>query len=120
MAKSHALVTKDSLKSMLSHHDKRYVQAVIGRALIALAQRQTQDEIKSLRSCEHNGIGFSKVDSKVGVMVAKHYERFHRLSPWMVTNWMRPDKKGYPRLCKYHKQLDETAYEKAKGSLTKG
>ena len=38
------VVTRDTLKKMLNNPNRKYVEAVVGRALVALLKRQTDDE----------------------------------------------------------------------------
>lgn len=114
------IVTRDSLRDMLCNPNPRYVEAVIGKALLALHQRQTGEERMRLRTLDHNEIGFGKPDASIGSRCAQHYKRHHRLAPWMIQNWLIKNAQGYPRLCKYCKQLDSIArYRQASISVIK-
>jgi len=105
-------VTRESLNTMLHNENPRYVQTVIGRALWALFLRQTEDEQNSNDTHQNNSIGFSGADGKSGSLTAKYWMKHKRLEDWMVAKWMKPARNGYPRLCKYVKQLNEIAEAK--------
>ena len=60
-----------------------------------------------------NGIGFTGADAFSGTMTAKYFLKHNKLESWQVDKWLKQDKKGYPRLCKYHKQINEEANKKA-------
>ncbi len=107
-----AMITRDSLKKMLEVEDRDYVIRVIGRALVAIHNNQTASEQVANITHEHNGIGFSGTDARSGSMTAKFYIKHGKLLDWQVERWMKLDKAGYPRLCKYHKQLNTIAVAK--------
>lgn len=104
-----AIVTKESLKKMLSNPDMTYIQTVLGRGLMVLYRNQTDDERIQDNTLVNNGVGFNSSDAKSGTLTAKFYKRHHRLEDWMSAKWLKLDKNGYPRLCKYHKQLNIAA-----------
>ena len=106
------LVTRDSIKKMLNNPNPKYVQAVIGRALLALLDRQTEDEKRAADTREWNAVGFSGADARSGTLTAKFYAKHGCLLDWQVKRWTKPASNGYPRLAKYHKQLNEIALEK--------
>lgn len=106
------IVTRDSLAKMLENPNPAYVQAVIGKALVAIFNRQTEDEKASNDTRKWNSIGFSGADAKSGSLTAKYWLKHKRLLDWQVEKWIKLSR-GYPRLCKYHKQLNEIANEKA-------
>lgn len=106
------IVTKESLVKLLQ--DERLQQHVVGRALVALFDRQTRDEQATNDTRNHNTVGFSGADAKSGSLTAKFYLKHQYLEPWMVERWVRPSGKSQqPRLCKYVRQLNEIAAEKA-------
>lgn len=107
------MVTKDSLKEMLSKNNPEYVQKVIGRGLLVIYNNQTEDEKSDAATKENNGTGFTGVDAKSGTLTALFYRKHKRLESWMIVKWLKKDKKGYPRLCKYHRQLNIAAELKA-------
>jgi len=108
------LVTHDTIKHMLANESRAYVEAVIGRALLALLDRQTEDEKVCNDTRVWNAVGFSGADAKSGSLTAKFYAKHGKLLDWQVDKWTEKSKNGYPRLCKYAKQLNEIALEKAK------
>jgi hypothetical protein len=107
-----AQVTKDSLQAMVNNSNAAYVQAVIGRALWAIFQRQTADEQETLSTNNHNNIGFTGADARSGSLTAKYWKKHGVLADWMIEKWQKPNSKGYSRLSKYHRQLNEIAGEK--------
>ena len=107
-----AIVTKQSLQSMLSNPNREYVGRVIGRALVALFKRQTKDE-QAINATEvHNKVGFTGADARSGSITAKYFMRHGKLQNWQIDRWLKQDKNGSPRLVKYHKQLNEIANER--------
>ena len=111
---SKALVTRDTIYNMLNNDNRAYVEAVIGRALLALLDRQTEDEKICNDTRVWNAVGFSGADAKSGSLTAKFFAKHGKLLDWQLDKWTKKAKNGYPRLCKYHKQLNEIALEKAK------
>jgi hypothetical protein len=103
------VVTKDSLHVMLRNDNIQYVDAVIGRALLAILKRQTDDEARSADTKYQNGVGFNSADAKSGTLTAKAFAKNKSLLDWQRGKWLTPAKNGYPRLCKYAKQLNEIA-----------
>jgi hypothetical protein len=108
-----AIVTRESVKAMLNHDDKAYVERVIGRALVVLFERQTADEQVSNETSHQNAIGFTGADAKSGTLTAKYFLKHRRLEQWMIDRWTKEDKNGSPRLAKYHRQLNEAAVARA-------
>jgi len=106
------IVTKDSLRTMLRNDNIQYVDTVIGRALLAILQRQTDDEVNAADTKHLNGVGFNSADAKSGTLTAKAFAKNKTLLDWQRNKWLKPAKNGYPRLCKYTKQLNEIALEK--------
>jgi len=105
-----AIVTRESLIALLKNEERR--ADVIGRALVVLFNRQTESEKRVNTTQLHNTIGFSGADAKDGTITAKYYLKHKKLLPWQIDNWMK-DFRGFPRICKYHKQLNEAALLKA-------
>lgn len=106
------IVTRDTLRNMLRNDNTKYVDAVIGRALLALLNRQTEDEQRSNDTKVWNAVGFSGADARSGSLTAKFFAKNKVLLDWQRDKWLKPAKNGYPRLCKYAKQLNEIALEK--------
>lgn len=114
MAKQKQIVTRDTIARMLDNPNRKYVEAVIGRALLALLDRQTADEKIANDTRVWNAVGFSGADARSGSLTAKFYAKHGCLLDWQVNKWTKKGRNGYPRLCKYHKQLNEIALEKGK------
>lgn len=110
--KQRQVVTRDTIRTMLRNPNPRYVEVVVGRALVALLQRQTKDEQRANDTREHNGVGFTGADARSGTLTAKTFIRDNKLLDWQVGSWTKIAKNGYPRLAKYAKQLNEIALEK--------
>lgn len=104
------IVTRDTLVQMLNDENKRV--HVIGRALTAIFRRQTEDEKRANTTKVHNKIGFSGPDARTGSLSAKYYIGHNTLQDWQVRIWMK-EVHGFPRICKYWKQLDQIARERA-------
>lgn len=106
-----ALVTKQSLTDMLEAADDVKKAQIIGRALVALFDRQTAAEQSTDNTREHNGRGFASCDARGGSLTAKSFLKSKTLAAWQVDRWTTI-KHGYPRICKYAGQLNEIALEK--------
>lgn len=106
------IVSRDSLKQMIEAADEAKRQRIIGRALVALFDRQTADEKQSNDTRNHNTVGFSGADGKSGSLTAKYFLKHGKLESWQVEKWTKPAKNGYPRICKYAKQLNNIAVSK--------
>jgi len=107
-----AIVTRKSLTEMLDNSNPAYVQAVIGRALVVIFKNQTADEQTSNETKHDNGIGFTGADARAGTLTAKYFLKHQRLEDWMIDNWKRKGSKGFPRLAKYHAQINKVAKAK--------
>ena len=108
------IVTKDSLRTMLANPNKEFVARVIGKALVHIFNRQTEAEKANDATQQDNGIGFTGADAFSGSMTAKYFMKHKSLQDWQIDKWTKQDKKGYPRLCKYHKQINEEAEKKSR------
>ena len=106
------LVTRESLIQMLQKPDAKYVNTVVGRALVAIYERQTFDEKSSSNTLHHNSIGFTAIDAQFGTSCAKFYSRNGYLSYNQVKYWTKLNSKGIPKISKYWKQLNEIANQK--------
>lgn len=78
------LVTKDSLQNMLNEANFERQQHIIGRALVAIFERQTASEQHALHTEENNGVGFAGCDAVGGSLTAKSYMRHKALLQWQV------------------------------------
>lgn len=110
---SKLIVTAQSLNEMIVKADAEKRVHIIGRALVALFDRQTKDEKVLNDTNRWNMVGFSGADAKSGSLTAKYYLKHKTLLEWQIDRWMKTQRNGLPRLCKYWKQLNEIAVEKA-------
>lgn len=118
MSKAPAIVTKESLQNMIDESSFERQQHIIGRALTAIFERQTQSEQCSDHTEDHNGVGFAHCDAEGGSKTAKSYLKRKALVQWQVEKWTRiSPTTGFARICKYASQLNEIAIEKAKQQL---
>lgn len=108
-----AIVTKQSLNTMVNEADDNTRIRIIGRALVVLFNRQTQSEQTQNLTNNLNGVGFAGCDARSGCLTAKSFLKNNTLLPWQVEKWMKVGKSGFPRICKYAGQLNEAAEEKA-------
>ena len=82
---------------------------MVGRALVHLFNRQTQDE-KATDDTRHNNLrGFTPADAKSGSITAKTFLKRKVLLDWQLERWTKPNVKGIPRIAKYHSQLNDVA-----------
>lgn len=116
--KKQVIVTRESLQAMLDQADAVKRQHIIGRALVVLFERQTQDEKAVNDTKVLNNIGFQACDAKSGSLTAKTYLKRKALEAWQVEKWTRRQASGYARICKYAGQLNEAALEKRQKQLT--
>ena len=105
-------VTRESLTELISRGDAVSMHA-IGRALVHLLNRQTQEEARENVTKNHNDRGFTPADARYGSIHAKYYIRHNSLQPWQVAYWLKANAKGIPRLSKYWAQIDQEAQKKA-------
>ncbi len=115
--KKQVIVTRDSLQKMLDNADAVKRQHIVGRALIALFARQTEDEQRDNQTKLDNNVGFAGCDSKSGSLTAKSYLKHQSLQDWQVEKWLKRGANGYARICKYAGQLNEIALAKAQKEL---
>jgi hypothetical protein len=108
------LVTKQSLQKLLDNPNPEFVMHVVGKALVHLFHRQTQDEKVINETKIHNNIGFTSGDARTGSLTAKSYLKNNGLEQWQVDKWLkRSETTGWSRLVKYHAQLNEVAIKKS-------
>jgi hypothetical protein len=100
-------LTGKDVVELLRNNDK-----AIARALIVLKDRQTSDEQASETTRHQNGRGFRPCHAKMGVSMAKFYERTGYLSPKQLAYWRKEGKQGM-RISIYWRQLLEAARDKA-------
>lgn len=106
------IVTRESLQAMLDSEDTSFVDQVIGKALVAIFNRQTASEKYSDSTSDENGIGFTGFDAHSGSISAKYYIKRKSFMDWQREMWLKKGKTGFSRIAKYHKQLNEVANEK--------
>lgn len=86
----------------------------IGRALVALYERQTNDEQQSQCTTKQNGRGFRPCDAFVGSSMAQFYLKNKFLTEKQVAYWRKPLSNGQMKIAIYANQLLRVAEEKAK------
>ena len=101
------IVTKESLRLMLEQANIERKKQIVGRALVAIFNRQTLEEKISDHNCKINGIGFTGCDARSGSITAKYYLKHKSLQDWQLERWLEKD-----RICRYHRQLNEIAISK--------
>jgi hypothetical protein len=108
-------ITRDSIQQMLNDPRPDFAMHVVGRALVQLYKRQTEEEQRDNETKEYNSIGFAGCDGKSGTLTAKYYLKHKRLEQWMIDKWTKlSERTGYARLCKYHTQLNNIVQQKTK------
>ena len=105
-------VTKASLTALITRNDEVATHAV-GRALVHLLNRQTQEEQRDNTTKNYNLRGFTPADARQGSIHAKYYLKHRKLMDWQMAYWLKPNAKGTLRLAKYWRQIDEEARRKA-------
>lgn len=100
--------TKSEIATLLMTNDK-----AVGRALVALNERQTYFEQAAQATLYSNGVGFSGADARIGMSMASFFLKFGYLSAKQIAFWRKPNKRGTPRIVKYAGQLLEVANSKA-------
>jgi hypothetical protein len=105
------MVTKAELTQLITRGDSVAMHAV-GRALVHLLRRQTQEEARDNITRNLNNKGFTPADARFGSIHAKYYIKHGYLQHWQVNYWLQPNAKGSLRLAKYHRQLAEEAAKK--------
>lgn len=109
------IVTRDSLQELVTRNDQVAMHA-IGRALVHLFNRQTQAEQRENTTNIYNSVGFTGADGRVGCITAKYYIKHRRLEDWQMARWLKTNSKGYARITKYWRQIDEEALRRASKS----
>ena len=79
---------EDRIVAVLSRRDEVGMHAV-GRALVCLLARQTQDERLSLETRHSNQRGFTQGDAVKGQKHAEYYSAYGRLTEFQVNYWTR-------------------------------
>ncbi len=102
------LVTKDWIRDKVAISP----EVVIGRALLAIFNNQEPEEQDAEATTLLNNIGFTAFDAELGTKCAKYFQEHKALEHWMVNVWRKPDTTGYPRIARYHRQLNDIAVSK--------
>lgn len=104
-------MNKVEIVQLLQTNDK-----AIARALVVLNERQTSVEQSAESTINHNGVGFTPADARMGTSMAQFYARRGYLTEKQLAYWKKPNVRGVWRICKYAGQLLEIANEKAKAA----
>ena len=97
----------ESIRHLLRSNDR-----AVARALVALNERQTQDEKNDECTRHSNGRGFRPCHAKMGTSMAEFYLKYGRLSDRQIQYWRHFQKDGKMRIEIYAGQLLEAANEK--------
>lgn len=103
-----SVITKEQVIVLLRTND-----TAVGRALVALNDRQTRDEQQDETTKHHNGMGFRPAHARMGTSMANFFQRAGFLTAKQVAYWRRPMKDGRSRIEIYAGQLCKVAEEKA-------
>lgn len=109
-----ALVTRESIKAACASDNAAYRSAFVVRAVNAIYARQTQDEQSNGITVVNNGIGFASCDAFLGKITSEGFKKWGKPSAALVDKWCAIGKTGFPRLAKYHSQLNQIALDKQK------
>lgn len=101
------MATKEQIVTLLLNNDK-----AVARALVAINERQTASEQTCEATINHNGVGFTPADARMGTSMANFYLKTGFLTPKQVAYWRKPNAKGVARICKYAGQLVQIAKAK--------
>ena len=107
------LITKDILTKMLNEASFDRQIKIIGRALVVLYNNQTASEQQTRTTTQSNNVGFASIDARNGSLTARTFIRTGTMQSWQLAKWMEI-RNGYPKICKYHRQLNQAAIDKAK------
>jgi len=107
-----ALFTRTEFNTLIEREDEVGMHA-IGRALVHLFNRQTEDEKEIATTKHHNMKGFTGADGRRGVITAKYYLKHRKLLDWQIEYWLERNRRGTTRLGKYYRQIAEEAKRKA-------
>lgn len=105
------LVTRESFTALVQRGDEVAMHAV-GRAMVHLFNRQTENEKDANTTNVHNLRGFTAGDGRSGCITAKYYIKHRALAAWQMERWIKPNSKGVPRIAKYWAQMNEEAERK--------
>lgn len=106
---------RSTFNELIARNDEVGMHA-IGRALVHLFRRQTEDEQQSNDTKHDNQRGFTAGDARRGSITAKYYLKHRKLMEWQIDYWREQDRKGRSRIGKYYRQIAEEARKKAQGA----
>lgn len=106
------IITRERIREMLNSEIEKRIH-IVGRALVALFERQTESEKHANTTNDLNSRGFAGSDAKPGSIAAKYYLKRGTLLDWQLERWTKVGANGFPKLAKYHRQLNEIAVAKA-------
>ena len=89
----------------------------VGRALVHLNNRQTQDEQRDTMTKHQNGRGFRPSHAFMGTSMARYFLQHGSLSAKQLAYWRTRDKAGNMRIGMYWSQLVEEAQKKVHAQL---
>lgn len=92
--------TKEDIVELLTNSD-----AAVGRALVRIRERQTQDEQNDKTTRYKNGKGFRPCHARMGVEMAEFYSARGYLTEKQARYWRVRDKTGTMRIAIYANQL---------------
>lgn len=107
---------RSQFNELINRNDEVGMHA-IGRALVHLFNRQTDDEKASNDTRHDNARGFTSGDARRGSITAKYYIKHRQLLDWQIEYWRKRDRKGRTRIGKYYRQIAEEAAKKAQKTV---
>lgn len=110
-------ITKEWLAGKIKEDEERVLPGrfpgrTIGRVLLAIYRLQTTSEAAGSSTHYRNGVGFSKPDARTGTIGARMFASKGRIDQWVINLWSKPASDGFPRICKYVRQLNEIAKDR--------
>jgi len=107
------VITKNSLENMILTANTERQAQIIGRACLALFNRQTESEQQINEAVINNLAGFCKQDAREGSITAKSFIKNKTLAEWQVEKWTKRDVRGTMRIAKYWRQLAAVSASRA-------
>jgi hypothetical protein len=103
---------RSEFNALIVRNDEVGMHAV-GRALVHLLNRQTEDEKIAAQTKHDNMRGFTSGDARRGTITAKYYVKYRKLEQWQIAYWLKQQCNGTTRIGKYYRQIAEEAKRKA-------
>jgi hypothetical protein len=104
------MLDRDNIVQLLRQNDR-----AVGRALVALAERQTAED-DPLDLGFRAGRGFRHCHTRLGTNMAKFFQEHGHLSPGQLAYWRERQRDGRSRIEVYANQLLDISREKAKNA----